>query len=147
MGRSLIRTNKNVLSLSHTHSLCLFLFHTHSFSLSISFIAFVFFGGFCQNHNYDLCMTRQILGEISVIVPDRDNASFFGLCVLAKHLPFFFFFFCICPPPGLLPVLGPLEQYTTPTLDLALLCSSRADFSKHKQSFNLLILITHVCRK
>ena len=31
----------------------------------------------------------------------------------------------ICPPPGLLPVLGPLEQYVTPTLDTALLISSR----------------------
>ena len=35
-------------------------------------------------------------------------------------------FFCICPPPELLPVLGPLERYRTPTLDTALLCSSRA---------------------
>ena len=34
--------------------------------------------------------------------------------------------FCIRPPPGLLPVLGPLEQYMMPTLDAALLCSSRA---------------------
>ena len=30
-------------------------------------------------------------------------------------------FFCICPPPGLLPVLGPCERYMTPTLDAALL--------------------------
>ena len=29
------------------------------------------------------------------------------------------------PPPGLLPVLGPLEWYMTPTLDAALLISSR----------------------
>ena len=36
------------------------------------------------------------------------------------------FFFCICPPPGLLPVLGPCERYMTPTLDAALLISSRA---------------------
>ena len=35
-------------------------------------------------------------------------------------------FFSICPPPGLLPVLGPLERYMTPTLDSALLISSRA---------------------
>ena len=37
---------------------------------------------------------------------------------------FFFVFFGICPPPGLLPVLGPCEQYMTPTLDAALLISS-----------------------
>ena len=32
-------------------------------------------------------------------------------------------FFCIRPSPGLLPVLGPLEQYMKPTLDAALLSS------------------------
>ena len=32
----------------------------------------------------------------------------------------------ICPPLGLLLVLGPLERYMTPTLDAALLCRSRA---------------------
>ena len=38
------------------------------------------------------------------------------------------FFLSINPPPapGLLPVLGPLEWYMTPTLDTALLYSSRA---------------------
>ena len=35
-------------------------------------------------------------------------------------------FFGICPPLGLLPVLGPCEWYMTPTLDRALLISSRA---------------------
>ena len=39
---------------------------------------------------------------------------------------FIIFFFIIRPPLGLLPVLGPLEQYMTPTLDAALLCSSWA---------------------
>ena len=34
--------------------------------------------------------------------------------------------FSIRPPPGLLPVLGRLERYMTPTLDSALLISSRA---------------------
>ena len=34
--------------------------------------------------------------------------------------------FFICPFPLLLPVLGPLEWYMTPTLDAALLSSSRA---------------------
>ena len=34
-------------------------------------------------------------------------------------------FFCIHPPPGLLPVLGQLERYMTPTLNAALLISSR----------------------
>ena len=33
------------------------------------------------------------------------------------------FFVCVCPPLGLLPVLGP--RYMTPTLDSALLISSR----------------------
>ena len=36
------------------------------------------------------------------------------------------FFFLFRPSPGLLPVLGPLERYMTPTLDAALLISSRA---------------------
>ena len=35
-------------------------------------------------------------------------------------------FFSILPPSGLLPVLGPLERYMMPTLDSALLISSRA---------------------
>ena len=35
-------------------------------------------------------------------------------------------FYDICPPPGLLPVLGPWVRYMTPTLDVALLISSRA---------------------
>ena len=43
----------------------------------------------------------------------------------------FFLFVCICPPPGLLPVMGPCEQYMTPTLDTALLCSSRAGIKHH----------------
>ena len=34
--------------------------------------------------------------------------------------------FFIRPPPGLLPVLGLLKRYMTPTLDAALLISSRA---------------------
>ena len=36
-------------------------------------------------------------------------------------------FFSIRPSPGLLPVLEQLEQYMTPTLDVALLSCSRAD--------------------
>ena len=36
------------------------------------------------------------------------------------------FFFSIRPPPGMLSLLGLLEQYMTPTLDSALLISSRA---------------------
>ena len=35
-------------------------------------------------------------------------------------------FFCVCPPAELLPVLGQLERYVMPTLDAALLCTSRA---------------------
>ena len=41
------------------------------------------------------------------------------------HKYIFLFFFIICPPPELHPVLGPLEQYVTSTLDAALLFSSR----------------------
>ena len=36
-----------------------------------------------------------------------------------------FYFHSIRPPSGLLPVLGLLERYMTPTLDAALLYSSR----------------------
>ena len=36
-----------------------------------------------------------------------------------------FFLFLYLPSPGLLPVLEPCEQYMTPTLDAALLISSR----------------------
>ena len=39
---------------------------------------------------------------------------------------FNFIFFNVRPPLELLPVLGPLEQYVMPTLDPALLSSSRA---------------------
>ena len=39
-------------------------------------------------------------------------------------------FFSIPPLQGLLPVLGPLERYMTPTLDLALLISSWAGADK-----------------
>ena len=35
-------------------------------------------------------------------------------------------FLSICPPPGFIPVLGLLERYMMPTLDSALLYSSRA---------------------
>ena len=35
-------------------------------------------------------------------------------------------FFISIRPSGLLPVLGPLERYMTPTLDAALLSSARA---------------------
>ena len=38
---------------------------------------------------------------------------------------FYLLLFSIRPPPGLLPVLGPLTRYMTPTLDAALLmCGS-----------------------
>ena len=39
---------------------------------------------------------------------------------------FFFFFFSTRPSLGLLTVLGPLEVVQIPSLDSALLCSSRA---------------------
>ena len=45
-----------------------------------------------------------------------------------KRVKFYFTqksFFCIGPPPGLLPVLGLLERYMKPALDVALFISSR----------------------
>ena len=45
-------------------------------------------------------------------------------------------FFCIRPPLGLLPVLGPLERYMIPTLDTALLSSSRAGTDLGRTSDN-----------
>ena len=49
----------------------------------------------------------------------------------------FIIFFCIRPPPELLPVLGPLERYMTPTLDAALLYSSRAGSDLGRTSVRL----------
>ena len=53
--------------------------------------------------------------------------SFRYLCHLQNHFKFFYYFFLIIrPPQGLLPVLGPLTRYMTPTLDAALLiCGSQ----------------------
>ena len=48
-------------------------------------------------------------------------------------------FFSICHPPGLLPVLRPLEWYMTPTLDGALLSSSRAGADMGRTIDNLSI--------
>ena len=45
-------------------------------------------------------------------------------------------FFSIALPLGLLPVLGPLEQYMTPTLDTALLSSSRVGTDLGRTSVN-----------
>ena len=53
-------------------------------------------------------------------------------------------FFCIRPSPGLLPVLGPLEWYMTPTLDTTLLISSKAYTpSTHTSSRDMYGLLTH----
>ena len=46
--------------------------------------------------------------------------------MIFKYFEFLEYFFCICPSPELLPVLGPLDLYMTPTLDAALQRSSRA---------------------
>ena len=46
-------------------------------------------------------------------------------------IPDLTFFIIVHPPPELLPVLGPLERYVTPTLDTALLCSSRVVLIYH----------------
>ena len=57
----------------------------------------------------------------------QKNIVFIFICVsLARWGSEHQTFFCIRPSPGLLPVLGPLERYMTPTLDAALLSSSRA---------------------
>ena len=55
-------------------------------------------------------------------------------------------FFSIGPPLGLLPVLGPLEWYMTPTLDSALLISSRAVISMNMQPSSLHAHIAHIYR-
>ena len=61
-----------------------------------------------------------------------------------------FFLFSIHPPPGLLPVLGPLKWYMTPTLDAALLCMVHRDglttiISMKHAAFQLIHHMTHVC--
>ena len=53
------------------------------------------------------------------LVPLVAQPNFMQILILS-------FFFSIRLPPGLLPVLGLLERYMTPTLDAALLSSSRA---------------------
>ena len=52
------------------------------------------------------------------------NKKQFNFFTFPKSLKIFFW--CIHPSSGLLPVLGPLEQYMTPALDAALLITSRA---------------------
>ena len=59
-----------------------------------------------------------IYSYCNLIIPLWSNNSL----ILVNWDPFF----SICPPPKLLPVMGPLERYITQTLDVALLCSSRA---------------------
>ena len=54
-------------------------------------------------------------------------------------------FFSIWPPPELLPVLGLLERYMTPTLDVALLCSSRAGSDLGQTSDRFEELSHHDC--
>ena len=58
-------------------------------------------------------------------------------------------FLIIRPPPELLPVLVLLEQYMTPTLDAALLCSSRAgsDLGRKSDRFEEHITPTFVHNK
>ena len=53
--------------------------------------------------------------------------NFFHSCISFCHIIIIIIIiFSIRPPPGLLPVLGSLERYMTPTLDSAVLISSRA---------------------
>ena len=56
-----------------------------------------------------------LVNEIKAVPPDQSQST---------HL--FIIFYSIRPPPGLLPLLGPLERYMMPTLDAYLLVSSRA---------------------
>ena len=69
------------------------------------------------------------IGRSSVTTLTEQGGKFSTAAVL-KHFfvkcSCFFCFFGICPPPGVLPVLGPCEPYMTLTLDAALLISSRA---------------------
>ena len=51
-------------------------------------------------------------------------------------------FYGICSPPGLLPVLGPCEWYMNPTLDAALLISSRVGTDQDLSSVAITVLLT-----
>ena len=52
--------------------------------------------------------------------------DYYGQGFLLSGMFWYLSFFSIRPPPGLLPLLGPLERYVMPTIDAALLISSRA---------------------
>ena len=69
----------------------------------------------------------RIACQVALAVPHVNKVLSYLTCqfVLEANV-FFLLFFSIRPPSGLLPVLGPLEWYMTPTLDWALLITSRA---------------------
>ena len=56
------------------------------------------------------------------------------LIIQMIHLILDQYFFCIRPPPGLLPVLGPLTRNMTPTLDAALLMCGSPEWGKATSS-------------
>ena len=65
--------------------------------------------------------TSYSLGLYSFLLPAPKNFPSNSFQLLMLELFFIYFLFSIRPPPGLLPVLGPLTRYMTPTLDAALL--------------------------
>ena len=66
---------------------------------------------------------------------------------MVKNSFFKQFFFSIRPPPGLLPVFGPLTRYMTPTLDAALLMCGSPERGRATSyvCFDACNHITHVC--
>ena len=64
------------------------------------------------------------LREVKVL-PENLTLKNICLYIFFPLTLYYYFFFSIRPSPGLLPVLGPLTRYMTPTLDAALLiCGS-----------------------
>ena len=75
---------------------------------------------------------NEALQKIPAFVVGQSTEKLVSLCLSLKV--FIASFFCIRPPPELLPVLGLLDRYMTPTLDAALLCSSRASSDLGRKS-------------
>ena len=72
----------------------------------------------CPKFFSHFSLSRVLLVDFNIVLEETDS-----IIIIFDYL---LFFFSIRHPPGLLPVLGPLERYMTPTLDTALLSSSRA---------------------
>ena len=79
------------------------------------------------------------------------STCFVSIFKLAPNLFIYLFnmFFCICPPPGLLLVLGLLKRYMMPTLDAALLISSRvgADLGRTLDRLETCIINSKAARR